>query len=127
MEWSVDMHKSTSDCLVEDVINTYKELVKHCPIDRPVNMKRPYPIFLCAKQKWRKFDDAWFIASPVHRSWLHLIVNKLTVSFHELKGKVLSNKIGIGLESLVWRKFLMPGNMTLKLLVAKFQSLTGSN
>jgi hypothetical protein len=59
-------------------------------------MKRPYPIFLCAKQKWRKFDDAWFITSPVGRSWLYLIVDKLTVSFHELKGKVLSNKIGMG-------------------------------
>lgn len=59
-------------------------------------MKRPYPIFLRAKQKWRKFDDAWFITSPVGRSWLHLIVDKLTVSFHELKGKALSNKIGMG-------------------------------
>lgn len=48
------------------------------------------------KQKWRKFEDVWFITSPVHRSSLHLIVNKLTVLFHELKGKVLSNKIGVG-------------------------------
>jgi len=62
-----------------------------------------------------KSDYVWFITTFIICNQLQLIVYNLTFNFPLLKEKVMSNKLGKGLELLAWKNLSCPKSMAHKL------------
>jgi hypothetical protein len=62
-----------------------------------------------------KTDDVWFTTALISCNQLQLIVYNLTFNFPSLKEKVMSNKLGEGLELLAWKNLSCQESMAQKL------------
>jgi hypothetical protein len=79
-------HRPLVDCLVDEVIATFKKLSHQHPIVWPNDNSSPHSLFLWPKLKWKKNDDVWFITFwfitfSVGCNHLQLIFDNLTCDF----------------------------------------------
>jgi len=65
-------------------------------------------LFLQPKAKWRSFDEAWFMNSPIGHNQFHLIMDKLTANFLDLHKRILSNKTSWGVKITRMEEALVP-------------------
>jgi len=79
------------DCLVLDVIETYKELVCWHLIIWPIDKLGSHLLFLCPKFKWKAFneDQGMVYEYSYHHNQLCLIMDKLTIDFLNLAKKII--------------------------------------
>jgi hypothetical protein len=61
-----------------------------------------------------KSDDVWFTIAFIGCNQLRLIVYNLTFNFLSVKEKVMSNKLGEGLELLAWNNISCQESMAWK-------------
>ncbi len=76
------------DCVIDDVISTFKELTCHCPT-KWFNDKQfsPHLLFLQPTFKCKHYDDIQFITFFISCNQLHHIVDVMMFDFHSLKEK----------------------------------------
>jgi hypothetical protein len=65
-------------------------------------------MFLLSKSKWKYCDNAWFTTTPLGWNQLHLIVDKLTLTFLHLKDKLMFNKTKKGVKITHMEKTFVP-------------------
>lgn len=120
MSCFVDHHRLVEDCLIDDVISTFKELAWHCPIDWLTNKPCFHPLFPCPRPKWKMMNEVWFTTSLVGWNQLWLIVDILTFDFLSFKDKVLFNKSERGMGITCMDKALVPKEYGMEVIRTPF-------
>jgi hypothetical protein len=82
-KWFCKWHKF----MIFDVIDIFKQLICHHPLGWAFSKACPYFMFLHPKPKWQQFHDILLTTTWMGWNQLCLIVDKLTMTFHDLKTK----------------------------------------
>lgn len=103
-KWFCKWHKF----MIFDVIDIFRQLTCHHSLEWPPSKACPYFMFLHLKPNWQQFHDNLFTTTRMGWNQLCLIVDKLMMTFHDLKTNFFFNKINKGIGIMHMEEAFVP-------------------